>query len=167
MKIIVFTLVGILLLSGCASEPVYETIGDVWENTEPVVSPGRMEVPLPEGAEMEVLEANGDGFYRVGDWELWTKVLSGGDLKKTLAALSGMDADSLTVIDRNLQGYDCHETTWTVSSEDGIHVVRAGILDDGNYHYCLCVSVPEEEAGEAGEVFSQILQSVTIRNTDP
>lgn len=167
MKIIVFALVGILLLSGCTSEPVYETIGDVWENTEPVVSPGRMEVPLPEGAEMEVLEANGDGFYRVGDWELWTKVLSGGDLKKTLVALSGMDTDSLTVIDRNLQGYDCHETTWTVSSEDGIHVVRAGILDDGNYHYCLCVSVPEEDAGEAGEVFSQILQSVTIRNTDP
>ena len=167
MKKVLVGVLAALMLSGCGAEPVYETIGDVWEQTEPAVNPGRMEVPLPEGAEMEVMDGNGDGAYRVGDWELWTKVLDGGDLNKTLQTLSGMDASALTVIDRELQGYDCHETTWTVTSEDGAHVVRAGILDDGNYHYCLCVSVPEEDAGEAGEVFSQVFQSVTITNIDP
>jgi len=167
MKILLVGLVFGLLLSGCGGEPVYETIGDVWEQTEPAVSPGRMEVPLPEGAQMEVMDANGDGFYRVGNWELWTKVLSGGDLNRTIQTLSGMDSDALTVIDRKVGEYDCHETTWSVTSEDGVHVVRAGVLDDGNYHYCLCVSVPEEDAAEAGEVFAQVFQSIRITGIAP
>lgn len=167
MKKVLVGLAFALVLSGCAAEPVYETIGDVWEQTEPVVSPGRMEVPLPEGAEMEVMEANGDGFYRVGDWQLWTKVLSGGDLKKTIQALSGMDADALTVIQRKMGDYVCYETTWTAAAEDGTQVLRAGILDDGTYHYCLCISVPQEDAGEAGAVFGQVFRSVTITNTAP
>lgn len=168
MKIrLVWVAVLAALLAGCAGDPVYETIGDVWEQTEPAASPGRMEVPLPEGAEMEVMEGYGDSYYRVGTWDLWTNVLSGGDVQKSIQTLSAMDINSLTVLKRTKGELQCFETTWTVTSEEGQRVVRAGILDDGNYHYCLCVSAPEEEAEEAGAVFAEILNGVRITDTEP
>lgn len=163
-------LIGLLLaamLSGCGVEPVYETIGDVWGQAEPAVSPGRMRVLLPEGAEMEVMDGNGDSFYRVGDWDLWTRVLSGGDINKTLETLSGLDAGCLTVIDHKLGDYQCHETTWSATAEEGTQVIRAGILDDGSYHYCLCVSVPQEDATQVDELFEQVLEGTSIIHTAP
>jgi len=155
------------MLSGCGGEPVYETIGDVWEQTEPAARPGRMEVPLPEGTQMEVMDGLGDSYYRVGSWDLWTNVLPGGDVKKSIQTLSAMNTDTLTVLKRSRGELECFETTWSVVSEEGQRVVRAGILNDGTYHYCLCISAPEEEAEDAGEVFAQILREVRITNTEP
>ena len=155
------------MLAGCGGEPVYETIGDVWEQTEPAAKPGRMEVPLPEGAQMEVMEGLGDSYYRVGEWDLWTTVLSGGDVKRSIRTLSAMNTDSLTVLKRGRGALECFETTWSVASEEGQRVVRAGILDDGSYHYCLCISAPEEEAEDAGQVFTEILNAVQITDTEP
>lgn len=167
MKIILAWIAMVGVLCGCAAEPVYETIADSWEQTAPAASPGKMEVPLPEGAEMEVMEALGDSYYRVGNWELWTKVLTGGDVQKSFEALSALDVRGLTVLERDRGDLRCYETTWAVTSEEGGQVVRAGILDDGNYHYCICLSAPEDEAGDAGQVFSEVFQAVRITNTAP
>lgn len=156
-----------LLLTGCAAEPVYETIGNVWDNPEPVASAASMEFSLPDGAEMEVLsEESGSKSYRVGNWELWTEVYPGGDVSATLEQVTGMDADALTVIQRQVGNMDCHETTWTTTDEEGVNVARAAVIDDGNYHYCISLMVPEEDAQEVGNFFEEILYSVNLVDTE-
>lgn len=166
MKKCVMWIVMALLLTGCAAEPVYETIGDVCGNSEPVGSPGTMDFALPDGAQMEVLEEDDDcKSYAVGEWEIWTEVYTGGDLSATIEQVTGLGAEALTVIESPAQELACHETVWSTTGEDGVKVGRTAVLDDGAYHYCISVMVPEEDAAEVGDFFSQILQSVTISDT--
>ena len=167
MKLVLCCAILAGFLSGCSVGPDYETIADVWEETRSAVNPGRLELPLPEGAEMEVMESSGDSFYSVGSWDLWTKVLSGGDMERTLETISSVNAENMTTVKRNMGAVSCTETVWSVASEEGQRDVRAGVLDDGGYHYCICLSAPEEDAEEAAQVFRELLSSARIIHTEP
>lgn len=166
MKKCVVWVVVMLILTGCAAEPVYETIGDVCGNTEPVSSPGSIDFALPDGAQMQVLEDETDSkSYAVGNWEIWTQVHPGGDIQSTMEQVTGLSAQALTVIQRRVQDMACYEAAWSTTGEDGMKVGRTAVLDHGDYHYCISVMVPEEDASEVGDFFSQILDSVTISDT--
>lgn len=163
MKKCMVWLLAALLLAGCAAEPVYETIGDVCGNSEPVSTPGTIEFAVPEGAQVQTSETDsGVNYYTVGDWEIWTQVREGGDIRATMKEVTGMDPDALTVMSRQVDGMDCHETTWTANGEDGVMVGRAAVLDDGNHHYCMALMVPQAQAEQIGENFMQLLDSVMI-----
>ena len=156
-----------LLLSGCGAEPVYETIGNVWENDEPVFAPAGMEFAVPEDAHMEVVEgSSGEKIYRIGDWELWTGTYSAGDLSATMEEITGLESGNLTVISRRVGAYDCHETAWTTTGEDGTWVARTAVIEEGGYHYALSMMVPQEDADQLGSFFSQVLASVNLAYTD-
>lgn len=165
-KCVVWMMVA-LLLTGCAAEPVYENIGDVWANSEPVGSPGTIEFSLPDGAQMEVLEDSDSKCYTVGEWEIWTQVYPGGDVRSTMEQETGIGGDALTIIERQTQEMSLYETAWSTTGEDGMKVGRTAVLDDGTYHYCVSVMVPETDAGEAGEFYNQILDSVTVSDIAP
>lgn len=155
-----------LLLSGCAAEPVYETIGDVCGNTEPVAAPGEITFAPPDGAARETsADGSGRNIYTVGAWEIWTQVYPGGDIRATMEQITGLGAQALTVMERQANGMACYETAWTTTGENGSLVGRAAVMDDGNYHYCLGLLVPEDQAEGIGEVFSQLLTTVTVTNT--
>lgn len=167
MKKCVVWVMAALLLTGCAAEPVYETIGDVWANSEPVSAPGMIEFAMPDGAQMEVLEESASRCYTVGEWEIWTQVCPGGDIRSTMAQVTGIGADALTIVTRQMQGMACYETAWSTTGEDGMKVGRTAVMDDGNYHYCVSVTVPETDANEVAEFYGQILDSVTVSDTAP
>ena len=167
MKKCIVWLLAAMLLSGCGAEPVYETIGDVCGNTEPVTAPGTMEIAVPEGAQMQTSDTDSvDTYYTIGDWEVWTQILESGDIHATLETITGMDSEALTVVCYEVDGMDCHETTWTSTGEDGILVGRVAVLDDGKHHYCLALTVPQNQAGDLAENFGQLLDSVTITGTE-
>lgn len=156
-----------LVLTGCAAEPEYETIGNIWDNPEPVAVQGTIEIAMPDGAKAETMEGEDSGdVYSVGEWEIWTQVCSGGDIHATVEQVTGLDYDTLTVLRKQARDMICYETVWSTTQEDGLRVGRTAVLDDGNNHYCVSVRLPEEDAGELEEFFTQIFSSVTIRYTD-
>lgn len=156
-----------LLLSGCGAEPVYETIGDVWANDEPVFAPAGIEFAAPEDAQMEVMEGDsGEKIYRIGDWELWTGTYTAGDLSATLEEVTGLQSGNLTVISRQVGNYACHETAWTTTGEDGTWVAQTAVIEDGGYHYALSMMVPQEDADQLGRFFTQVLGSVNLAYID-
>ena len=155
-----------LLLTGCSSETTYETIGNVWEESEPTAVQGTMDFALPEGARMEVLEENGSKYYSVGNWEIWTQVYPSGNIRSTIELVTGLEPDMPTVVRQQVEDMTCHETAWSTTGEDGMKAARTAVLDDGNYHYCISVMVPESDAEEVGDFFTQILDSVSISGTE-
>lgn len=155
-----------MLLTGCAAQPVYETIGDVWANEVSTGQPARLEFGVPEDVELAVMESDGSSkCYQIGNWMLWTEVRPGGDLQATLAALTGLDAPE--VISHPLGAYDCAQTAWAVSDEEGDTVLRAAVISDGEYHYCLTLRAPQQEARQAGTLFAQVLGNVYLNDTAP
>lgn len=167
MKRILLCLMVGMMLGGCASEPVYETIGNAMEDTRPVSAPGTIELTLPEDAQMQVIDDEyGSKSYRIGDWEVWTQICDGGDINATLEQLTGISAEALTVMEYRLQDMPCSEVAWITTTDEGSLVCRTAVLDDGNYHYCISLMMPEEEAEVLGESFGALLEGAVISGTD-
>lgn len=167
MKRLLVLMMAAALMSGCAAEPVYETIGNAMEDTQPVISPGKIELVLPEEAEMQVIEDEyGSKSYRIGDREVWTQICDGGDVSATLEKVTGIRADALTVMEHQVLDMPCHEIAWITTNEEGTFVARTAVLDDGNYHYCVSLMMPEADAEKLGDSFSELLSGVSISGTD-
>lgn len=161
-KVLLFVMVAVFL-GGCAAEPVYETIGNAMEDTLPVGAPGTIELTLPEDAEMQVIDGeSGSKSYRIGDMELWTQVCEGGDISDTLEQVTGIRSDALTVMEYQLDEMSCNEIAWITNTDEGSLVCRTAVLDDGNYHYCISLMMPEENAQELSTSFSEIMDGVSI-----
>lgn len=164
MKNVIIFLLVVLSMAGCAAEPTFETIGNVWDNPQPVDTPASIEFALPEDAQMEVMESNDAcKSYQIGQWMLWTEVYSGGDVLATMAHLTGMEEPR--IISHPLGQYQCHETAWSVSEEEGEYVIRTAVIPYGQYHYCLSMKAPMEDARQVGEFFAGILSNVYLNDT--
>ena len=165
MKILLIFVLLLYSMAGCGTQVVYETIGNSCEEPQPVAQPCELQLRLPEGTVMETMDADGSGYYTLGQWEIWTRVLPGGDLHQTLQTIAPVDPDGLTLIKREINGYECVETTWSAAGEEGESVVRAGVIQDGGYHYCICLCVPQSDAREAEELFGQIFRTAVLTDT--
>lgn len=167
MKKICLLLALSLTLGGCASEPVFETIGNVYDQTQTVSAPGTIEMALPDGATMEVSAEESLKRYQIGDWQVWTEIHPGGDVMATLETVTGLDGSKLTVIESSRRGLQCHETAWSTAGETGHMAARTVVAEDGNYHYCISLAVPEADAAQLDAFLDQVLGSITITNTGP
>lgn len=167
MKRILVCVMAAAMLSGCAAEPVYETIGNAMEDTQPVAAPGTIELVLPEDAQMQVVEDEfGSKSYRIGDNEVWTQVRTGGDISATMEQVTGISAEALTVMEYQLMDMPCYELAWITATEEGMKVARTAVIDDGNYHYCVSLMMPEEKAESLGDSFSELLSGLRVSGTD-
>lgn len=165
MKSYVGMLMIAIALSGCAAEPTFETIGNVWANTTAEELPASIEFGVPDDTQMEVMESNGScRSYQIGEWMLWTEILDGGDIQETMQILTGMENPEM--ISHPSGAYQCYESVWTVTEEAGESVVRTGVIPKGAYHYCLSMKAPSAEAQQMGEAFRAILENVYLNDTD-
>ena len=166
MKNIIIFLLTILTMTGCATEPTFETIGNVWDNPQMQASPASIEFALPDDAQMEVMESTDTcKSYQIGDWMLWTEIHSGGDVAATMETLTGINTDALNIISHPVGNYQCHETAWAASGEEGEYVIRTAVIPYGQYHYCLSMKAPKEDAQQVGSFFSGILRNVYLNDT--
>ena len=154
-----------IILQGCGTQPVYETIGNVWENPQVQALPASIEFALPDDAQMEVMESTDSCCsYQVGDWMLWTEIRDGGDVMETIRSLTGMQEP---VSIRHTTGqYPCYETAWSVVEEEGEYVLRTAVIPQGQYHYCLSIKAPQEDARQVGEFFTSVVKSVYLNGTE-
>ena len=148
------------LLAGCAGESTMETVAD--EIVLSQARAGSIRVELPEETVLPVMQTDTGKLYICRDFEVSVQTLSGGDLERTVTALSGFDLSAVTVMEREAGELDRYDLTWSCAGELGPEVGRAAILSDGSYHYCLTVMTPEEHALEYQEIFNGMFESFTV-----
>lgn len=152
------------LLAGCAAEPVFEQVEDVYAGTVP--DPAELAVMLPEEASLLAGQTEAAGqLYFCDGYTLTTQILSGGDLDRSLRTLTGYGADSLTLLQTVRDGCACVTCAWTSAGEGGDQVGRLLLLDDGTYHYAVTVMAPAEQAGSLSETWDALLGSITLSYT--
>ena len=148
------------LLAGCATEPVMETVADEQVVAQPVLRQIRVE--LPGETVLPVMETDNGEIYICRDYEVSVETLPGGDLRRTVGLLTGFDLEDVTVMETKSEGRTRYDLAWSCAGETGPEVGRASILSDEDYHYCLAVMTPEENAAQCREMFNGMFESFTL-----
>ena len=164
-KVFVMLLLPVLLL-GCAAEPVFEAVEDVYAKGE--MQPGTLEVMIPEKA--AVLTAAADSseqLYFCDGYTMTVHTLEGGDLDSSFRTLTGYGMDALTVLETLRGEVSCYSCAWVSAGESGDQVGRLVLLDDGVYHYAVTVMAAADRAGDLAEAWDQILSRVSLSDTGP
>ncbi len=147
------------LLSGCAAEETFETIGDL--DMAPAVQQERdLVVSIPDPA--EVMQGASGTLYLCEDYTLAVEVMTAGDLSSTMRNLTGFGTDDLTVITTASGDYSRYECVWTAAGEGGDWVGRTLVLDDGAHHYCVTMQYSAADANGLQETWQEITDSVRI-----
>ena len=137
-----------------------ETVADEQVLSQAVAREVRVE--LPEETVLPVMETDTGEIYICRDFEVSVETLPGGDLQRTVAMLAGFDIDDVTVMEREVGGKVRYDLAWSCAGEMGEEVGRASVLSDGQYHYCLAVRTPEENADQCREMFNAMFESFTL-----
>ena len=152
-----------LFLCGCSAEETFETLSDIW--AQPAMATLReVELTLPKDAAVQTLQSDAAGkLYLCDGYILTVQNLPAGDLSRTLVQLTGRTQEQLTLMQTKRDALDCYETVWCAAGEGGDQMGRALILDDGNYHYAVCVMADAAVAGELTPTWQQLMNSVSLR----
>lgn len=156
-----------LLLSGCGAQETFETVSDVAVQS---VSTAARQVllTLPEEAAVCVFEdAQTGSLYLCDGYSISLQTLQGGDLDRTLRAVTGYGREQLTLMQTAQPDAKRYECVWSAAGEGEDQVGRAVILDDGSYHYVLSAMAGESSAGDLTETWQEIFRSFGLTDTAP
>ena len=155
----------ILLLTGCKAQETFETMDDVY--VQPADVPAqRVVLALPEEAAMPAMESDVSGkLYLCDGYTVTVQTLQAGDLNSTIKETTGFSRDALDVITTSKAGLSRYECVWTAAGETGDQVGRAVVLDDGNYHYVVCIMGDAAIAGDMNKTWNEILTSFSLADT--
>lgn len=163
MKKVWLIVLAALMLSSCAAEETFETVGDDYGVMQ-VLSPSKLTFAVPADAAAPVIQGNDGALYFCDGYEIMVQTLAGGDLDRSLRLLTGYDSESLTVMTTEFGDTVRYECAWISAGEAGDHVGRTVIIDDGVYHYSLSVMAPAEEAGSLQESWQELFSSVKFQS---
>lgn len=156
----VWLLVAALVLSGC-SAPTFETVGNVIHVSATQAPMREVTVNLPQDA--AVLTASGvDSIYTCNDYTMSLQVFPAGDLAATVTSLCGYSPQQLTMLESICGDHTRRDWVWTAAGENGDVLCRAAVLDDGNYHYSLCVMADAKIAGSLTEDWNALFASFCL-----
>ena len=161
MKKGIWLLLIALLLTGCGTSEVMETVSD--EHVQEVLAPVReILVELPDEAAVPAVEGDSGQIYLCRDYEITLQTLDGGDLNATIESLSGYERDKLTVISSEARGIKRYDFVWFTAGERGDRLGRAVILDDGNYHYTMTVLRDADTTENSQVVWRTVFESFSL-----
>lgn len=161
MKKGLILLMSLLLLSGCGSAQVYETVTD--EFAIPVSAvPREIRFDLAQEPILPAMESDGGQLYLCGDFDVMVQTLDSGDLNDTVYRISGFMPEELTLLQTGTGDVDKYEFVWTSVSDGGHQIGRATILDDGSYHYALSATVDAQLIEEYQEIWNGIFESFEL-----
>lgn len=155
-----------VLLTGCGSQTVFETVEDAL--LEPAsVTNRQVCLDLPQEAALQVME-NGEGerLYLCDRYTVTVQTLPGGDLDKTIRTVTGFDREDLTVIQTRQADAKRSECVWSAAGEGTLQVCRCAVLDDGNFHYVVSAMADQTAAGGLRETWQELFASVTLSDID-
>lgn len=150
-----------LLLSGCAAEGTFETLGDPYELHEDAIKQEIVCI-LPQEASAQTVQSDYGQLYFCDGYEIALQTFEAGDLDRTLRQLTGFGAEDITVIETGLTPAARYDFVWTAAGEGGDMVCRATVLDDGNYHYCMSVMASQADAPRLREAWKALFDSFTL-----
>ena len=160
MKKLLFVLLAVFFLAGCAQEEAAETVADVWE--EPVLAqPKQIHLELPGETVACAMESDSGRIYLGDGYEVMVQTLPGGDLDATIRSLTGFDREDITVLQTSSQEPERWEFAWAAAGERGERVGRGVVLDDGSYHYCLSV-LQDAEDDDCQIIWSQVFATFSL-----
>lgn len=159
MKIIWILLACAVLMSGCSSEPTYETVGD-GHLSQVIAQQKNISISVDEYA--EILQSDSGTLYLCDGYEVAVQVLAGGDLEATVQTVSGFDREVLTLLQTACGELNRYECAWSAVGEDGQTVCSAVILDDGAYHYCVSVIADESSAYRLRQDIRDLFDSIEL-----
>lgn len=164
MKKVFVLILGVLLLCGCAANGEYETVNC----TVPVVQRAprqQIYVQLPGDLTVPVIAQEEEGtLYECSEYTLTLQTMEGGDLERTLLNCTGFSSDNLKVITTQRQGITRHTCAWTAAGEGGPQVGRLAVLDDGSWHYVLCVMADAQMAGDLESEWKHIFDTFRLES---
>ncbi len=164
LKKVVFLLVLLLLCSGC-SAPVYETLGNVVHVGANDALPREAALSLP--ADAAVLTASGtDLLYTCTGYTMSLQTLPSGDMAGTVHHLSGFDMDQLTMVQSVCGDHSRYDWVWVAAGENGDVLCRAAVLDDGNFHYSLCVMADATATAELTDAWNELFSSFCLDDAE-
>ena len=161
MKKCVMFLLILLLLSGCGSQEVFETVADEFVQSA-AATVGEILLTLPEEAAAPVSQTENGALYQCDGYEIMLQTLEAGDLDASLRSVTGYGREDLTVLETRAGAVKCYDLVWSCLGEEGEQVGRARVLDDGNYHYILCVLGDADRAGEFEAVWEELFSSYSL-----
>ena len=163
MKKVLAGILMALVLTGCGAEKTqpFETVGPAAYEEPAKPAAGEIVLWLPEEAVSEALAAeDGSQVYTWDSYELRLQTLEGGDIRRTLEELTGMDYDRLTVLSRDKGELELYQTVWCSNGEEGTLIGRAIVADDGSHHYCVSLTAPEQV--DSSEVYARLCSTLSI-----
>ena len=162
MKKLWCVLVLSLLLTGCGTTEVWETVTDV-DDAPAMAQMQQITLTLPKDAVCETMENSQlEKIYFCDGYTVTVQTLPGGDLEKTLQQISGFSKEQLTVMQTQMQNAKRYECVWAAAGEAEDQVARAVVLDDGSFHYAVTVMAPFSTAGDLSATWQGILSSVQL-----
>lgn len=165
MKKLWIVLAAVLLLTGCAEAPVYESLGDVYQVMAPQA--GTLMLQLPQEAALLTMSSEDGALYFCDGYVLTVQTLAGGDLDRSLRTLTGYGRDALTLLETVHPDGTHWECVWTGAGEGGDQVGRLLLLDDGSYHYAVSVMAPASAAGDLRLTWDTLFDTVSLECTGP
>lgn len=153
-----------LVLTGCRTAETFETLGNVQHEPDAAPAMGTVVLSVPDSAVAEVFADSNGAWYDCEGYTLILQTLSAGDFQGTVQTISGFSADALTVMETVSGQVTRYDWAWSAVSDDGEVVCRAAVLDDGNYHYCLCAIALAEEAGPLQEEWNSVFYSFKMES---
>ena len=162
MKMFISLLLCVLLLTGCAGEPVLETVNDVI--AQPVSAQVYSPVfTLPKDAAVTTMESGQSGtIYFCDGYTVTLRSLPSGDLNKTLLDATGFSGDTLTLVKTTDEGYDRIQCVWSSVGEEGEQLGRLTLLDDGVNHHVRACMTPAEDASALAPEIQQLMDSFRL-----
>ncbi len=162
MKKCCFLIVLSLLLTGCGAVPTFETLGTIEHQSATTPSVAQVMVELPEDAAQDVFQSEQETLYSCEDYTISMRTMVSGDLQSTIKTLSGYSPDKLTVMESASGQTSRYDWVWTAVGEDGDMIGRGAVLDDGSYHYCLCVMAQADLAGSLSQEWNELFGSFRL-----
>lgn len=150
-----------LLLTGCGTTEVMETVADTLLAPEPA-HPRAISVILPGETAMPAMEGDMGRVYMASDYEIYIQTMEGGDLSATVETMTGFSMDDLTVVSTQQGDAQRHEFVWASAGEEGDLLGRGVVLDDGNFHYTMSVLRNAEKVDSSQVVWDGVFSSFRL-----
>ena len=151
-----------LLFVGCGKKQSFETIADVPDT--PVISAvQRIQIHLPPELSAPTLQGEETGtLYLCDDYSVTVQTMAAGDLQRTIREVTGMEKDSLQIVETRQGDTKRYQWVWATNGENGAQVGRGCLLDDGVYHYVLTAMADEKKAEQVQPKWKEIFTSFTL-----
>lgn len=153
-----------MLLCGCAAQ-TYETLGEITHVSSTLPPMGQTVVQFPDDAVL-LTSSDGNSIYTCNDYTITMQVFPAGNLQQTISSLCGFEPSQLTLMESQCKDHARYEWVWTAAGENGDAMCRAAVLDDGKYHYSLCVVADAKDAGNLTQVWNELFASFCLESDE-